>query len=167
MRRRDFFKKSAAAALGLGLMGAFPVPGYSKIKGANGKLNIAQVGVAGMQGDFHLTGSASENRFALCDVDTALLDPVCEKNPGAKRFVDWRDMLDQRSGRRDHRLDSGSRSCAGFVRGDAARNPLLLRKAFGSYCLRDSCNAENRERKGPCHSDGDANSRRVELSPGR
>ncbi len=95
MRRRDFFKKSAAAALGLGLMGAFPVPGYSKIKGANGKLNIAQVGVAGMQGDFHLTGSASENRFALCDVDTALLDPVCEKNPGAKRFVDWRDMLDQ------------------------------------------------------------------------
>ena len=95
MRRRDFFKKSAAAALGLGLMSTFPVPGYSKIKGANGKLNIAQVGVAGMQGDFHLTGSASENRFALCDVDTALLDPVCEKNPGTKRFVDWRDMLDQ------------------------------------------------------------------------
>ena len=65
MRRRDFFKKSAAAALGLGLMSTFPVPGYSKIKGANGKLNIAQVGVAGMQGDFHLAGSASENRFAL------------------------------------------------------------------------------------------------------
>ena len=95
MKRRYFFKKSAAAVLALGAMNAFPVPGYSKIKGANGKLNVAQVGVSGMQGDFHLTGSASENRFALCDVDTALLDPVCAANPNAKRFIDWRDMLDQ------------------------------------------------------------------------
>ena len=95
MKRRYFFKKSVAAVLGLGAMNAFPVPGYSKIKGANGKLNVAQVGVSGMQGDFHLAGSASENRFALCDVDTALLDPVCAANPNAKRFIDWRDMLDQ------------------------------------------------------------------------
>lgn len=95
MKRRDFFKKSATTILSLGAVSTYPVPGYSKIKGANGKLNIAQVGVSGMQGDFHLTGSASENRFALCDVDMALLDPVCAANPGAKRYVDWRDMLDQ------------------------------------------------------------------------
>ncbi len=95
MKRRDFFKKSAVMAAGIGMMGAFPVPGYSKFKGVNGKLNIAQVGVSGMQGSFHLAGSSSENRFALCDVDTALLDPVCAENPSAKRFIDWRDMLDQ------------------------------------------------------------------------
>lgn len=94
MKRRSFLKKSAVA-IGFGLAGAYPVPGYSKIKGANSKLNIAQVGVSGMQGNFHLEGSASENRFALCDVDTALLDPVCAANPNAKKFVDWRDMLDQ------------------------------------------------------------------------
>lgn len=95
MKRRDFFKKTTVAALGLGIAGTFPVPGYSKIKGVNGKLNIAQVGVSGMQGDFHLNGTSTENRFALCDVDTALLDPVCEANPNAKRFIDWRDMLDE------------------------------------------------------------------------
>ena len=95
MRRRVFLKKTATVTLGLGLTGTFPVPGYSKIKGVNGKLNIAQVGVSGMQGNFHLSETASEHRFALCDVDTALLDPVCEANPDAKRFIDWRDMLDE------------------------------------------------------------------------
>lgn len=95
MKRRDFFKKTTVAALGLGIAGTFPVPGYSKIKGVNRKLNIAQVGVSGMQGDFHLNGTSTENRFALCDVDTVLLDPVCEANPNAKRFIDWRDMLDE------------------------------------------------------------------------
>lgn len=94
MKRRGFLKKSAAV-VGLGLTGAFPAPGYSKIKGVNEKLNIAQVGVSGMQGEFHLTSTKSENCFALCDVDTALLDPVCDANPGAKRFVDWREMLDR------------------------------------------------------------------------
>lgn len=94
MKRRSFLKKSAAFA-GLGVLGAgFPTPGMAKIKGANGKLNIAQVGVAGMQGAFHLSGTESENRFALCDVDSALLDPVCAKYPDAKRFADWREMLD-------------------------------------------------------------------------
>ena len=48
MKRRGFLKKSAAV-VGLGLTGAFPAPGYSKIKGVNEKLNIAQDGVSGMQ----------------------------------------------------------------------------------------------------------------------
>ncbi len=93
MKRRSFLKTSAAMT-GLGLLGgAFPAPGIAKIKGANDKLNIAQVGVAGMQGDFHLQGTASENRFAICDVASDLLDPVCKDNPGATRYSDWRDML--------------------------------------------------------------------------
>ncbi len=61
---------------------------------ANSKLNIAGIGVAGRGGD-DINGVASENLVALCDVDDAHAAKTFEKFPAAKRYKDFRKMLDE------------------------------------------------------------------------
>jgi predicted dehydrogenase len=61
---------------------------------ANEKLNIAGIGVAGRGGD-DIQGVAGENLVALCDVDDAHAAKTFEKFPAAKRYKDFRKMLDE------------------------------------------------------------------------
>ena len=100
MKRRDFFKRTCSAAA-LTFMGGFPVPMIAQTRSPNEKLQIAHIGVGGMMGDFHLQGTADEARVALCDVDERILDPVCAKIPDAARYVDWREMLSDKSDKID------------------------------------------------------------------
>src|SRR5688572_28918158 len=94
--RRQFIGGTAISALGftflpghvLGLRGA-PSP--------NEKLNIAAVGCAG-QGGSDINGCASENIVALCDVDWRHAGGTFKKFPNAKRFKDYRKMLDEEKG---------------------------------------------------------------------
>lgn len=62
---------------------------------ANDQLNIGVVGVAN-QGNYNLTNVAHENIVALCDVDDRYLAAAAEKFPQAKRYSDFRRLLDQR-----------------------------------------------------------------------
>ncbi|MDO5582231.1 MAG: Gfo/Idh/MocA family oxidoreductase [Planctomycetia bacterium] len=91
MKRRSFLQRTAAAAL----LGSVPVPLLAASKNPSEKLNIGLAGVGGMMGEFHLDGTKNENQIALCDVDERILDPVCARLPNAKRFLDWREMIDQ------------------------------------------------------------------------
>lgn len=94
MKRRSFLKKSLLVT-GIATGSTFfPVPGLSLSRAPSEKLNIAHIGVGGMVGQMHLNGTAKENRVALCDIDSNILDPVCAQIPSAKRYKDWRDMLD-------------------------------------------------------------------------
>jgi predicted dehydrogenase len=61
---------------------------------ANNKLNIAGIGVAGRGGD-DINGVASENLVALCDVDDKHAAKTFEQFPAAKRYKDFRKMLDE------------------------------------------------------------------------
>jgi predicted dehydrogenase len=61
---------------------------------ANERLNIAAVGVGGM-GKNNVKAVASENIVALCDVDEQYAGPVFNEYPNAKKFRDYRKMLDQ------------------------------------------------------------------------
>jgi len=61
---------------------------------ANERLNIAAVGIGGM-GKSNIKAVSSENIVALCDVDDAYAGPVYNEYPNAKRFRDYRKMLDQ------------------------------------------------------------------------
>ncbi len=61
----------------------------------NEKLNIGVVGVAN-RGGANLTGVASENIVALCDVDDIFLQAAAQKFPQAKTYNDFRRMLDRR-----------------------------------------------------------------------
>jgi predicted dehydrogenase len=60
----------------------------------NNKLNIAGIGVGG-QGGNDVDEMSSENIVALCDVDSEHAAHVFNKYPKAKRYQDFRAMLDE------------------------------------------------------------------------
>ncbi|MDB4418563.1 Gfo/Idh/MocA family oxidoreductase, partial [Akkermansiaceae bacterium] len=86
--RRHFLKTAAGAPLILSNLRAAP--------SANGKLNLAAVGVDG-KGWSDLTSLASHpnvNVTAICDVDTARMAKAMAKFPNARAYQDWREMLE-------------------------------------------------------------------------
>jgi predicted dehydrogenase len=71
---------------------------WSRAAGANSRLNVAAVGTAG-QAWHDLTSVAKSPRVtvaALCDVDESAerLGKAADKFPQAKRFTDWRRLMD-------------------------------------------------------------------------
>jgi predicted dehydrogenase len=90
--RRDFIARTAVTAAALSV-----VPGtVLKLRGAaspNNKLNLACIGVSGRGGD-DIGELASENIVALCDVDDWHASATYKKFPNAKRYSDYRKMLD-------------------------------------------------------------------------
>ena len=90
--RRGFLKSAAGAA-------AFTVVPRYVIGGAgttppSEKLNIAGVGIGGM-GKNNIRKCSGENIVALCDVDDKYAGPVFKDYPKAKKYLDFRDMLDK------------------------------------------------------------------------
>lgn len=88
--RRTFLK--SAAAIGAGLYVGRPAVSCAS-KSPNEKLNVACVGVGG-RGFDNVMGVSTENIVALCDVDQLRASTAFEKFPDAKRYTDFRKMLD-------------------------------------------------------------------------
>ena len=86
--RRTFLKHTAAATA------ALAAPMYLRARGANDKLNVAVIGVGG-RGGYALSGVASENVVALCDVDQTATDKAAAKHSGAMKTTDFRKVFDQ------------------------------------------------------------------------
>jgi hypothetical protein len=90
--RRDFMNSAAAVA-------AFTIVPRKVLGGPrhippSEKLNIAGVGIGGRgAGDLHEVGS--ENIVALCDVDDKYAAKVYKSYPNAKKYHDFRKMLDK------------------------------------------------------------------------
>ncbi len=63
-------------------------------------LNIACIGVGG-RGREDVKGVASENIYALCDVDDVGAAETYAKYPRAKRYKDFRELLDREAKRID------------------------------------------------------------------
>src|SRR5438874_2362454 len=94
LSRRKFLVSSSLAASAFWI--ARTTPGFGQEKGsANEKLNIAMVGTANQAG-WDLRQVASQNIVALCDVDDKFLHAAAQKYPGAKKFNDFRRLLDQK-----------------------------------------------------------------------
>jgi predicted dehydrogenase len=93
MNRRQFL--SQGAALGAGFWIAGRQTGYGQEKSPNAKVNVGQIGVAGMRGSDHLAKMAGQNIIALCDVDEKNLAQGILKNPKAARYQDFREMLEK------------------------------------------------------------------------
>jgi predicted dehydrogenase len=92
LSRRDFLGGAAAVA-------AFTIVPRHVLGGAgvtppSEKLNIAAVGIGG-KGKDNVAACADENIVALCDVDWNYAGEVFEKYPNAKRYKDYRKMLDE------------------------------------------------------------------------
>ncbi|HAV64199.1 MAG TPA: oxidoreductase, partial [Verrucomicrobiales bacterium] len=94
LNRRRFLQTTGA---GVALFNILP---GSVLRGAetspNAKLNIAGIGIGSRGGAIiGEVASLGHNIVALCDVDENYAAKEFAKYPNAKRFVDYRDMLDK------------------------------------------------------------------------
>lgn len=92
LSRRRFLTTSTAATAG-----SFALPRFSIGKpgpSANSRVNLAFIGVGG-RGIRNLNGLAHENVVAMCDVDDQEAAAAYKQHPKAKRFKDFRVMLDK------------------------------------------------------------------------
>ncbi|MDP7012081.1 MAG: Gfo/Idh/MocA family oxidoreductase, partial [Verrucomicrobiota bacterium] len=86
--RRDVLKAGAASAIAVNFL-------PSRVFGANERLTMAGIGVGGKGGsDINGAGSVGEV-IALCDVDFNRGGGAAQKWPKAKKFTDYRKMLDE------------------------------------------------------------------------
>lgn len=89
--RRELLRNTGLAGIGVLLPGSgITAAGQSP----NEKLNIACIGL-GNQGNANLNLVSSQNIVALCDVDDSRTGAFASKFPQAKRFADFRIMLDK------------------------------------------------------------------------
>lgn len=91
IKRRDFLQSSAA----MGLAGVTLLR-PSRVLGANERLNIGAIGVGG-RGGGDLAAVAHENIVAICDVDENRLNAAGTKHPQAKKYADYRQLLEQKN----------------------------------------------------------------------
>jgi len=93
MNRRQFLKNSTATIASLTVVSRHVLGGPDYVAPSD-KLNIAGIGVGG-QGGGDISRVSSENIVALCDVDWKRAEKTFEKFPQAKRYRDFRKMLEK------------------------------------------------------------------------
>ncbi len=91
--RRQFLKQTALTGAGFWILGA-STGAIADQRSANEKLNVAGIGVGG-QGEGDIRAFANQNIVALCDVDEKRAGKSFERFPKAKRYHDFRKMLDE------------------------------------------------------------------------
>ena len=92
-QRRDFIKKSGAALAGISIVPSNVMAGFGYTAPSD-KLNIAGIGVGGM-GRRNLSNMNAENIVALADVDWKYAQRCFGDYPKAKKYKDYRKMLDE------------------------------------------------------------------------
>src|SRR6476619_146798 len=94
--RRRFMGGAAVASAAFTILPGY-VLGLNGATSPNEKLNLAGIGVAG-QGGNDLKNLKSQNIVALCDVDWAHAANTFKQFPNAKRYKDFRQMLETHKG---------------------------------------------------------------------
>ncbi len=93
IQRRTFVSEMAAAGAAFHIVPRHVLGGRG-YRAPSDKLNVACIGVGGM-GGADVRGMSSENIYALCDVDDERAARSFEEFPAAKRYKDFRVMLEQ------------------------------------------------------------------------
>ena len=91
--RRGFIGTTATALAGFSIIPSHAVAGLGHTPPSD-KLNIAGIGVGG-KGKVNLRNMPGQNIVALCDVDWDYADGVFKTYPKAKKWKDFREMLDK------------------------------------------------------------------------
>lgn len=100
LTRRQFITRSARAATAVAATGLIPSTNRAQAEprrlSANEKLNLAFIGVAGRGKDNlqEITRAEDVNLVALCDVDASRLNEAAAKFPGAKKYRDYRKLIE-------------------------------------------------------------------------
>ena len=97
-RTKRFDRRRFLAGVGAGVAAFHVIPrhvlGGQGKPAANDRLNIAAIGVGG-RGWADVQGVKSQNIVALCDVDQRQTGKAYKEFPAAKRYRDFRKMLDE------------------------------------------------------------------------
>jgi predicted dehydrogenase len=89
--RREFLRNSALTGLGIWIADK----SWAKGQSPNERINFACIGVGG-KGDSDTADAARlGNVVAICDVDDNTLDKAAQKYPNARKYNDYRKMLDE------------------------------------------------------------------------
>ena len=94
LTRRGFLGSAAAITAGAAVVPSH-VLGLGGAQPPNEKLNIAGIGVGGMGGNDVSQVADGNNIVALCDVDWAYAAGTFGRYPDAKKYKDFRKMLDE------------------------------------------------------------------------
>ena len=132
LSRRHFLAASGAAAAGF-LSGC--TTAQPRQISPNGKINHACIGVGGM-GYHDLQNFQSHPRaqiVAVCDVDKKHLDKAAALVPDARRYTDWREMLDKEG----DKIDSVNASVPDHMHALIALTSLRAGKHV--YCQKPLC----------------------------
>ena len=150
--RRRFLQSSAAASSALILPGH--VLGLNGAKPPSEQLNIAGIGIGG-QGALRSRRVESENIVALCDVDADYAGRTFKRYPKAKRYTDYRKMLDEQKdidavviATPDH-----THACIAMA-AMKARQARVLRKAAHAFGVGGAATGAGRARTQSRHANG-------------
>ena len=91
--RRDFLTRAAVATAGITIIPRHVLGGAGYTPPSD-KLNIAGIGIGGMGKNNVAALATTENIVALCDVDDNYALEVFKKYPEAKKYRDFRKMLE-------------------------------------------------------------------------
>jgi len=90
--RRAFLKHSLITTAGVWIG---TTPGLARKLSASDKLNLGVIGTAHRAAS-NIKEVESQNILAICDVDQTYLDAAAQKFPGAKKYNDFRRLIDQK-----------------------------------------------------------------------
>ena len=93
--RRSFLQRSAAAAAAFSIVPGTILGKSHGYVAPSDKLNIAGVGIGGMGNADLKNMEKTDNIVALCDIDWKYAKPVFDRHPNAKKYWDYRKMLDE------------------------------------------------------------------------
>lgn len=91
--RRRFLGQAAAATAAFTIVPGHVIAGMGHTPPGD-KLNIAGIGIGG-KGKYNLRNMAGQNIVALCDVDWDYAGPVFDEYPRARKYRDYRVMLEK------------------------------------------------------------------------
>jgi predicted dehydrogenase len=123
--RRQFIRETTLAGVGFWVAGGVTL---AESKLANEKLNIACIGVGGKGDSDTDQASHQGNIVALCDIDDTMLDKKATRFPQAKRYNDFRKMLEEM----DKQIDAVTVSTPDHTHAVAAMMALKMKKHV--YC---------------------------------
>src|SRR5947209_5893002 len=93
--RREFLKQTTlAGAAGSFLLGGAPAYARALRPAPNERVRFACIGVGGKGESDTNDAGANGEIVALCDIDEPTLDKMGAKYPNAKKFFDYRKMLE-------------------------------------------------------------------------
>ena len=100
LNRRELLERGAGAGAALAVAWHVNPAASAESRSPNEKLNIAAVGTMNRAGA-NIAGTSSENIVALCDVDENLLGKAAERYPQARKYRDFRVMLEREADKID------------------------------------------------------------------